>query len=139
MHHEGSSTSQTPNGVVVLEAVQWSSLVDVDDVKPVDDRDYMVLDEIRQVLAKHGSTERFGICLLHRHFDVATSEIAVEYTDTANRISTVRVEPHGPEGNYLQTMWRFGSSRESVPVIFCVRRCNNDGGHKNEHVKAERR
>jgi hypothetical protein len=139
MHHEGSSTSQTPNGVVILETVQWSSLVDVDDVKPVDDQDYMVLDEIRQVLAKHGSTERFGICLLHRHFDVAPSEIAVEYTDTANRISTVRVEPHGPEGNYLQTMWRFGLSRESVPVIFCVRRCNNEGGHKNVHVKAERR
>jgi hypothetical protein len=124
---------------VILETVQWSSLADVDDVKPVDDQDYAVLEEIRQVLAKHGSTDRFGVCLLHRHFDVSPGEVSVEHTDTANRISTVRVEPHGPEGRYLQTMWRFGPERESVPVIFCVRRCDNDGGHKNVHVKAERR
>ena len=138
MQHDGSSTSQTPNGAVILEAVQWSSLEDVDDVKPVDDQDYVVLEEIRQVLAKHGSTERFGICLLHRHFDVAPGEVAVEYTDTAKRISTVRVEPQGPEGDYLQTMWRFGSDPEGVTVRVCVRRCNNVDGHKNEHGKEER-
>lgn len=136
MQHDSSPTSQTANGAVILETVQWSSLIDVDDVKPVDDQDYVVLEEIRQVLAKHGSTERFGICLLHRHFDVAAGEIAVEYTDTASRISTVRVEQHGPEGNYLQTMWRFGSSPENVTV--CVRRCNNYGGHKNEHLNEKR-
>jgi hypothetical protein len=113
-------------------------LVDVDDVNPVGDQDYVVLEEIRQVLAKHGSTKRFGICLLHRHFDVAPGEVAVEYTDTANRVSTVRVEQHGPEGDYLQTMWRFGASPESVPTTFCVRRCNNEGGHKNVHVKEVR-
>jgi hypothetical protein len=138
MQQDGSPTSQTLNGVVVLETVQWSSLVDVDDVKPVDDQDYVVLEEIRQVLAKHGSTERFGVCLLHRHFDVAPGEIAVEYTDTANRISTVRVEPQGPEGDYLQTMWRFGPGPEGVTIRTCVRRCNNAGGHKNEHVKEDR-
>jgi hypothetical protein len=138
MQHDGSPTSQSPNGVMILETVQWSSLVDVDDVKPVDDQDYVVLEELRQVLAKHGSTERFGICLLHRHFDVAPGEIAVEHTDTANRISTVRVEPHGPEGDYLQTMWRFGSSPEGVTVTVCVRRCNNVGGHKNVHGNEER-
>ncbi|HZF12920.1 MAG TPA: hypothetical protein VFE33_29375 [Thermoanaerobaculia bacterium] len=139
MQHDGSSTSQAPNGAVILETVQWSSLVDVDEVKPVDEQDYVVLAEIRQVLAKHGSTERFGVCLLHRHFEVAPDEVAVEYTDTANRISTVRVESQGPEGNYLQTMWKFGASPESVPVTFCVRRCNNSEGHKNVHVKEERR
>lgn len=138
MQHDGSSTSQAPNGTVILETVQWSSLADVDEVKPVDDHDYMVLAEVRQVLAKHGSTERFGICLLHRHFDVAPGEIAVEYTDTEKRVSTVRVEAHGPEGDYLQTMWRFGSSPEGVTTTVCVRRCNNDGGHKNEHGKEER-
>lgn len=136
MQRDSSPASQVPNGAVILETVQWSSLVDVDEVKPVDDHDYAVLEEIRQVLAKHGSTERFGICLLHRHFDVAPGEIAVEYTDTASRISTVRVEPHGPEGDYLQTMWRFGSSPEGV--TFCLRRCNSSSSHKNEHVKGER-
>ncbi|MEA2691978.1 MAG: hypothetical protein QOJ16_1365 [Acidobacteriota bacterium] len=138
MQHGGGSTSQAPNGAVILETVQWSSLVEVDDVKPVDAHDYVVLEEIRQVLAKHGSTERFGVCLLHRHFDVAPGEVAVEYTDTANRISTVRVEQQGPEGDYLQTMWRFGSGPEGVTTRVCVRRCNNEGGHKNMHLKEER-
>jgi hypothetical protein len=136
MQHDSSPASQTPDGAVILETVQWASLIDVDEVKPVDDQDYVVLEEIRQVLAKHGSTERFGICLLHRHFDVAPGEIAVEYTDTASRISTVRVEQHGPEGDYLQTMWRFGQSPESLTV--CVRRCNNSDGHKNEHLGEKR-
>ncbi len=135
MHNDGSPTSQTPNGVVILETVQWSSLTEVDEVKRLDDHDYLVLDEVRQVLAKHRSTERFGICLLHRHFDVAPGEIAVEHTDVENRISTVRVEPHGPEGDYLQTMWKFGPNEESIPVTACVRRCNSAGGHKNEHVR----
>jgi len=137
MQPDTSPTSQASNGVVLLETVQWSSLIDVDDVKPVDDQDYVVLEEIRQVLAKHGSTERFGICLLHRHFDVAPGEIAVEHTDTASRVSTVRVEQHGPEGDYLQTMWRFGQTPEGTTV--CVRRCNNSGGgHKNEHLNEQR-
>lgn len=138
MQHDGSPASQAPNGAVVLETVQWSSLVDVDDVQPVDAHDYAVLDEVRQVLAKHGATERFGVCLLHRHFDVAPGEIAVEYTDTQRRISTVRVESHGPEGDYLQTMWRFGPSPEGVTTTVCVRRCSNVDGHTNKHLKEER-
>jgi len=137
MQQESRPTSQALNGAVILETVQWSSLADVDDVKPVGDQDYVVLEEIRQVLAKHGSTERFGICLLHRHFDVAPGEVAVEYTDTASRISTVRVEQHGPEGDYLQTMWRFGQGPEGVRA--CVRRCNFSDGHKNEHVQETRK
>jgi hypothetical protein len=138
MQSDGSPTPQSPRGAVLLEAVQWSSLADVDDVKPVDDRDYTVLEELRQVLVRHGSTERFGICLLHRHFDVAPGEIAVEHTDTENRVSTVRVEPGGPEGDYLQTMWKFGEGSEGVSTRVCVRRCNNAEGHKNEHVKEMR-
>ena len=136
MQRESRPTSQAPNGAVILETVQWSSLTDVDDVRPVDAQDYVVLEEIRQVLAKHGSMERFGICLLHRHFDVAPGEVAVEYTDTASRISTVRVEQHGPEGDYLQTMWRFGPGPEGVRA--CVRRCSYADGHKNEHVQEKR-
>lgn len=123
-------------GAVVLETVQWGTLTDVDDVEPVSDKDYEVLEEIRQVLAKHQRTSRFGICLLHKHFEVGEGEVAVEYTDTDTRVSTVRVEPRGPEGNYLQTMWRF--SEEPYNVTVCVRRCNYNSGHKNEHMKEKR-
>src|SRR6202012_5546254 len=77
---------------VVLETVQWSSLPDVDDLEPVGAQDHAVLAEIADVLKRHGYTQRFGVCLLHRHFDVANHEVAMEITDVEARTSIVRVE-----------------------------------------------
>lgn len=76
---------------LVVERVQWSTLNDVDVVEPLGEHDHAVLSELRDVLIRHGFTSRFGICLLHRHFDLADDEIAVEDTDVGSRVSTVVV------------------------------------------------
>lgn len=123
---------------VVLETVQWSSLLDVDEVDPVGSDDHKVLKEIQKILKNNGALNRFGICLLHRHFDVNEGEIAVEYTDTENRISTVKVEPVKEiiDKSYLQTMWRFSDQPNSITV--CVRRCSYNSGHRQIHVREGR-
>ena len=132
-----SSEANELHGAVIMETVQWSSLVDVDDVEPITDQDYVVLNEVKEVLQKHGVMDRFGVCLLHRHFDVKEEELAVEYTDVENRISTIKVEAAGGvKGPFLETMWRFSDRPHEVTA--CVRRCSYSDGHKNVHGKEER-
>ncbi|MGQ8365472.1 hypothetical protein [Glaciecola sp. 1036] len=92
---------------IKLEAVQWSSLKDIDDVEPLNEKDYSVLTELREVLLKHGYINRFGIKLLHRHFDISQDEIIMENTDVESRVSVLSVEKDSSKENTIETMWRF--------------------------------
>lgn len=75
---------------VVVESMQWNSLRHIADLRPIDDSDGACLEEIRGVLLKHGQAERFGLTLLHSHFDVADDEILLETTDLDKREHYVR-------------------------------------------------
>ena len=103
-------------------------------------QDYAVLAEIADVLKRHGYTQRFGVCLLHRHFDVANDEVAMEITDVEARTSIVRVEkrPVADEGSQLETMWRFRESGDTQLATVCVKQCSYSSGHKQVHVKQGR-
>jgi hypothetical protein len=48
------------------------------------------LEEIRLVLAKHGCLGRFGVALLHSHFDLEDGEMMLETTDLEKREHWVR-------------------------------------------------
>lgn len=86
---------------LVLETMQWSQLDHIADVRPIDDRDAGCLEEIRLVLEKHNCLDRFGVTLLHSHFDVADDEMLLETTDLERREHFVRpvkrswLEDHG--------------------------------------------
>lgn len=122
---------------LVLETVQWADLPDIDDVEPLGDSDAAVLREVGDLLRKHGVSERFGVCLLHRHFDVAPGERLVEETDVEARISVLKVQPASvPRGAVIETMWRFG--REPLSITECVKECDYNQGHKQKHVKRGR-
>jgi hypothetical protein len=54
-------------------------LPDVTEVDPVDATDMAILAEIQDVLKRHNALGRFGVNLLHQHFDMADDEIMVEY------------------------------------------------------------
>ncbi len=75
---------------VVLSPIQWNTLHDIDDVKPIDDADAPCLEEIRQVLKKYNNLGRFGVALLHSHFELADDELMMETTDIAKREHWVR-------------------------------------------------
>jgi hypothetical protein len=115
---------------ITLENIQWSSLPDIDDVEPIGEADLRVLDEIREVLLRHSRADRFGVCLLHKHFELAENEIAVEYTDVEARSSTVVVEPKSPStsGNRIETVWRFKADGPEA-VTVCVQSCYYNKGH----------
>jgi isocitrate dehydrogenase kinase/phosphatase len=75
---------------LVLESMQWADLDHIADVRPIDDQDADCLEEVRLVLQKHDALERFGIALLHSHFDLAEDEMMLETTDAERREHTVR-------------------------------------------------
>src|ERR1044071_1748291 len=100
---------------VVLETVQYSSLMDIDEVEPLGDRDHEVLTELREVLRKHGATDRFGVCLLHKHFDLNEDEVLMETSDAFARVSTLAVAPRNSrQGRSIETMWKFSTDLSIV-------------------------
>lgn len=121
---------------IVLEPVQWASLPEIDDIVPLDNSDAALLDEVRDVLRRHGKLDRFGVCLLHKHFEVGDDEVAIEYTDLENRISQVVVERRDDKDkDAIQTMWRFQQSGVSMGTL-CIARCGKSGmTHSRVHER----
>src|SRR5689334_16185523 len=118
---------------IQMEPVQWASLPDIDEVPPISDEDGDVLAELRAVLERHNATERFGVCLLHRHFELADDECLMETTDVAARTSTLNVEKRVDSPTRIPTMWRFGLDIKADTV--CRMFCDYAGGHARVHRK----
>ena len=75
---------------VSVSAMQWGDLNHIQNVEPIGDQDAAVLSEVREVLERHGCLERFGMTLLHNHFDVADDEVMMETTNLDQREHVVR-------------------------------------------------
>lgn len=116
-----------------MKAFQYNDLKDIDETEALTDGDYECLDEIRKVLIKRGKADKFGINLLHRHFDVADDECVVEYTDKENRklVSVVKKKGEVPA---VETMWRFDTDEAGMCFRKCFRSCVKWGSyHSTNH------
>jgi len=94
-----------------MKSVQREKLPElpvIDEVVPWSPLDQALFDELREVLKRHGAASRFGIALLHRHFDVADDEMLIETCDTATRTLTSRPRNRKElDGeNVVETSWR---------------------------------
>jgi hypothetical protein len=108
-------------------------LPDIDEVQPKSTDDSACLDEIRQVLIKHGATHRFGISLLHQHFDVGNDEILVEECDPVARTLVIKPRKASEmEGvKRIETNWRLDSD---TSLLACVQVCSY--GQDNRHTSS---
>jgi hypothetical protein len=112
----------------MTQVLQYSQLTDIDDISPINSDDLKCLDEVRSVIMKHKRLDRFGVSLLHKHFEVATDEILVETCDPAARVlvtKPVKLE-NIPVDRQVQTLWRFDGNS---PMI-CVRDERNVHDHQ---------
>lgn len=105
-------------------------------VKPLNEEDTPCLEEIRDVLKKHGKLDRFGITLLHKHFDLADDEMMMEEVDEQNRAQIIRPvkreDALKAEGDFLETSW---SLHEGEVLMGCRITCVRTGdGHSRQHV-----
>jgi hypothetical protein len=118
---------------VTLSPIQWSGLLNSDDVRPIDVSDAACLSDIRDVLDKHGCLDRFGVSLLHRHFPVDDDEIMLETTDIAKRehwVRPVRRASLQDAGVEAQTTMVCFDSVGYTQVCVCSRDNNgHTGGH----------
>lgn len=91
------------------QGITWNDLPNINEVEQFNENDEECLNEIKSVLQKYNLTSRFGVALLHKHFQVSNDEILVESCDPKNRtLKTRTVKVSEAENlNLITTMWRF--------------------------------
>ena len=111
-------------------------LPDIDDVTPFGSQDQDCIDELCQVLDRYGALERFGIMLLHQHFELGPDEVLVEAADVDSRVLTIRPQKVGQLGSTIETSWRFGPlTGQQRCETLCEKDRNFDGEeyHRRAH------
>ena len=125
-----SATSQ-----VVVQPMQWASTRDIHEVEPISDKDSEVLRQLREVLLKNNAIDRFGVTLIHKHFDLQENEQLVEFTDIENRRLTIEPVSEGAGINTIETSWKFSKEVGGMqPLTICVFRCFYDSNSTPQHV-----
>ncbi|MFO3723167.1 hypothetical protein [Pseudomonas sp. HLMP] len=118
---------------VSVQPMQWKPVEDISSVSPFSPEDAECFRELRDVLQKYDALDRFGISLIHRHFDISEDEEMMEYTDHENRILVVKpVKKSEIDWNFTTiTNWRLTEGAE-VAVVGCT--CaRNSNGHLGYH------
>jgi hypothetical protein len=119
-------------------AREHQDLIDIDEVQSFDPKtDQPLFDEIKAVLRKHGALHRFGITLLHKHFDVYEGEKLVECCDEESRTLTLRPVRNvlKKDESYVETNWRFDVDSTFANQL-CFADCLKMGKtHKEIHKK----
>jgi hypothetical protein len=106
----------------------WEGLERIEEVDPLSTSDRQVLDEVRAVLARHGALQRFGVTLLHSHFDLEPDEVLVEKVELSSRTITIQpLHADDLEGTLQGTTFRLdGEVLEPMMVLYCHRPPNSE-------------
>jgi len=117
-----------------IAATHWAALPDVSDVQPLSAGDRAMFDEIREVLQRHQALQRFGLNLLHRHFNLEDGECILETTDTTQRRQLIEVRKLSELAGQrvIETQWVF----DGGGTLYCVGFCNYNQGHRHLHNKS---
>jgi hypothetical protein len=96
----------------------------------------VIFDEVRAVLARHDALQRFGLTLLHQHFEMDETEMLVESIDRDNRVLTLQPRAAEDTVNGVETSWRLD---DPVGQQRCETICERvpdqyGGGHRRNHV-----
>jgi hypothetical protein len=120
---------------LTVAPAQHGRLHDIDDIQPINDSDSECLTEISHVLKKYGKRERFGVALLHKHFDLAEGEILLETTDKQARVLTIKPVQKAEAGPMIETVWELGEGKDGTAILGCKLYCgyNIHGGHSTYH------
>lgn len=130
------------NDLVSPKADQWNHLPEIHDVMPLGTQDRACLEAVREVLAKHECLDRFGLSLLHKHFEMAADEILVEEVDEKTRtlvtkpVSVMVLSADLETG--IATQWHWKRNADGAFEQVCVSRCFpgnwESPGHSNQHT-----
>jgi hypothetical protein len=122
---------------IQVQAMQWGNIpyMGGPDLEVFSEKDAECFKDIRDVLLKHGALKRFGMFLIHKHFEVAEDEELTECTDHAAReltIIPVKKSANDP-AETTPTNWIFTETEEVAAACCTCRR--NENGHTGGHLK----
>lgn len=105
-----------------IQPMRWSKLPELHQTPPLDDSDLDCLEEIREVLSRHGKLARFAVHLAHRNFDLGPGEVLIERPDPDGRTQNVSVGRLEDEPIARPTTWLFeeGSEMRLSDAVYCV-------------------
>jgi hypothetical protein len=109
---------------------------DLNEVEPLGAADAPLLEELRAVLGRHDALERFGITLLHDHFDLDDGEQLLETCNPETRTLTIAPERIGSDASRIvETSWQFSREGEARAGLVCKVGCFVDlqDRHKRTH------
>ncbi|MFZ6769782.1 hypothetical protein ACO0LM_22240 [Undibacterium sp. Di26W] len=120
---------------VQVQAMQWGDIpyMGSPELTPFSPDDGECFREIRDVLMRHGALKRFGVFLIHKHFDIADDEEMTECTDHAERQLTIAPRKKteiDPEVT-IPTNWIFTETEEIAAA--CCTCARNSQGHQGFH------
>jgi len=113
-----------------LSAKPHNPMPDVNEVEGLTENDHKLFSELRELLERHGALKKFGVFLLHQHFEIAEDEVLLERTDVSNRRQRIEPVKIGSLAGMqaIETSWRFD---DDGPVMYC--RCYLIAEHRHEH------
>lgn len=128
--------------MTTTSSIQNDHLLGITEVRPFsphDPKDIQCFDEVRQALEKYDCLSRFGICLLHRHFDVFSDELLVESCNHSTRTLTIEAVKRAnldSKGSLIETRWNL-NPKKPIPAVSCETYCWEDskGKHHLSHKK----
>jgi hypothetical protein len=116
----------------------YQGLHDIDEVERFDpEKDKPLFEELRAVLAKHNALNRFGVTLLHTHFEFHPGERMREVCDVDTRTltSAPTSEALPSKASVIETNWRFLPDGMGATQL-CFADCLvSNGKHKEIHKK----
>lgn len=86
------------------------------------DADDELFQDLAEVLKRHSALDRFGITLLHKHFEIAADEALLETTDIESRKQFLTTVKRGElvTLNAIETSWRLGPDGKALWGCVCV-------------------
>jgi len=104
----------------------YRDLKDIDETPNISAEEQQQLERLAVFMAAEGMTERFGITLLHKHFEVADDEMLLESCDPENRTLTIqpvkKAELAKTKGAHRKTQWRYDGVNGLVCVLLCSKK-----------------
>jgi hypothetical protein len=83
-------------------------LPDINEIVQYSESDKPLFDELYDVLRRFDALDRFGISLLHSHFELKENEVLLEETDRLSRTQLIKpiTEEELSTISYIETSWR---------------------------------
>ncbi|MGC3983094.1 MAG: hypothetical protein QM808_17715 [Steroidobacteraceae bacterium] len=125
------------SATINVQAMQWADIprMGSPDLEPFGDNDAACFKDIRDVLMKHGALKRFGVFLIHKHFEITDDEELTEGSEEEGRVLKIapRLKSEIDPAMTIPTNWVF-TETEDVAKIGCT--CaRNTSSHLGYHRK----